>query len=848
MRRWMVRAVLIALALTSLGFEWEGRLTRLQRELTHPDAARRREVVELLASYPAVEVRAPLLRALEDRDAGVRAEAAEAVGRVRLAEAVPRLLDWLDDPDADVRAAAARALGDVGERSAIPPLVRVLGDNQATVRRAAVAALAEIGGDDVVVPLLVRLDDDDDSVRAQTATLLGQLGDTRATVPLVGRARDPSPPVRAAVLGALGDLGDARAMAALVQALRDESTDPQLAAVAALGRIGSVDSVQPLAALLSSDELRTARAVTAALGQIEGDLARDALVLGMADPATRVAASESLVERAERSARNGDPAGEGAAIIDALSVALERTEERDHVNRLAETLMALARVTGTQRAAPSLLAAMQRGHGDAPPLVRALGATGADAAIVPLLSRLSSDDVVLRLAALEGLSRYFEESGPDGRAADPLLAVIGSVTEAERVPVVQLLGQVRATRALPVLRTLLVHPDAELRLAAIRAIGAIGDAEGGPALFELLDDRDGRLRFEAAQAVGRAASPQMVGRLLDRLHTNRPVDRHALLMALAVALPRLSEQGTLPEPLAERARRSLLRWAVGEDETLAARALDALTAWRPPEAAPGLADAFERADDRRALPLLATLGALDHPDARRVLRQALSRTSVPVRTQAASVLGEHGGPEDAAALVEVAAALPWPASAAAAFSFARMARRGALDIEAEGTHAALCTLSTSHDPFVRANIATSLAALSLPDCDTGARQLAWLSPEHAEVVRSATARWAGRSIERGDPNAAALQQALDACAADALASGIASTCASPTLPPLEDHADVYAFDASGDAALAARLVALRLADGSVWITHTDVNGHLRLHNAPRGALSLEDPAATPLEP
>ncbi|HBQ13522.1 MAG TPA: hypothetical protein DEF51_21065, partial [Myxococcales bacterium] len=79
--RWVARLVLVVLALSSLGFEWEGRLTRLRRELTDPDPARRREVVQLLSSYPAAEVREPLLAALEDEDAGVRAEAAEAVGR-----------------------------------------------------------------------------------------------------------------------------------------------------------------------------------------------------------------------------------------------------------------------------------------------------------------------------------------------------------------------------------------------------------------------------------------------------------------------------------------------------------------------------------------------------------------------------------------------------------------------------------------------------------------------------------------------------------------------------------------------------------------------------------------------
>ncbi|MFW6198007.1 MAG: HEAT repeat domain-containing protein, partial [Myxococcota bacterium] len=106
------KILLLLSSLLLLGFEWEGRLERLERELEATDPARRREVVRLLASYPAPAVREALLHALGDPDAGVRTEAAEAAGRVRLKEAVPRLLDWLGDADADVRTSAARALGE----------------------------------------------------------------------------------------------------------------------------------------------------------------------------------------------------------------------------------------------------------------------------------------------------------------------------------------------------------------------------------------------------------------------------------------------------------------------------------------------------------------------------------------------------------------------------------------------------------------------------------------------------------------------------------------------------------------------------------------------------------------
>ncbi|MCB1004944.1 MAG: hypothetical protein KDB35_12245 [Acidimicrobiales bacterium] len=60
-------------------------------------------------------------------------------------------------------------------------------------------------------------------------------------------------------------------------------------------------------------------------------------------------------------------------------------------------------------------------------LALALGATGADVVLLPLLERMRSEQIVERLAVFEALRRYFQRSGPDGRAADPLLAALGVV-------------------------------------------------------------------------------------------------------------------------------------------------------------------------------------------------------------------------------------------------------------------------------------------------------------------------------------------------------------------------------------------------------------------------------------
>ncbi len=836
---------MVLLCFFALGFEWQGRLTRLRNELDSTNPARRREVVQLLASYPAREVHDALLRALRDPDAGVRAAAAEAVGRVRLREAVPQLLDWLDNPEADVRAAAARALGQIGDARTVPNIVRVLGDSNPDVRRAAVSALASIGGDEVIVPLLGRLDDVDTRVRVDAANWLGRLGDARAAVPLIGRARDDAPEVRAAVHAALGDLGDPRAVPALIQGLRDDAPEPRLAAIAALGRLGSEEAVRPLVALLPSEEDRVPRAVTAALGQIPGREARDALIAALADSHTRVMAAQTLLERVRRDVLRGRDE-DATETVEALARELGDADDPGHATQIARTLASIAEVQGIEPAAPALLAALRAGRGEPPPVLRALGATGAPEALLPLLERLPSDEVRVRMAVLEALRRYFEHNPPDGRAANPLLAVLGDVTEPEREPLIELLGRVGAARALPTLRALLTHRDTELRLSAVRAMGAIGDPEGAAALLPLLDDPDARLRYEAARALGAAAPPDIAEGLLARLREREPTDRNALLIALGRALPRLAEEGRLSDASASEARSTLLAIADGADQGLAARALDVLTAWHPSEAAAPLVASLHHAGPERSEAIVRALGAMDDAEAREALRERLDGHGVSLVTQAASVMGERGTEADAALLLERAPELPWPASAAAAFSLARLARRGLLD--ADQAHPSLCRLGESHDPFVRANVAVAMAAIAAPPCPNGADPLSWLGAQHAAVVRIAAAHWARAAADADHLSPDAVRDALAACAVDPLAPDVAEVCASPTLPPLDATADVYAYAADGVRVWSVRLSALRLADGSVWITSTDRNGHLWLDRAPRGALVLEDPAATPLEP
>lgn len=847
MRRALTTLLLTALCLSNLGFEWEGRLSRLRRDLATGDAARRTEVLRLMRSYAADTVAEPLMGALSDPEASVRAQAAETAGHVRLASAVPVLLDWLDDPEADIRTTATRALGRIGDERTVPSLVRALGDSNADVRGAAVGALSAIGSPEVVVPLLGRLDDDDATVRGEAAHALGRLGDPRSVVPLIGRARDDAPEVREAVFGALGALRDPRAVPALVQGLDDGEEGTRLAAIAGLGQLGSTEAVEALQALLSRPDPRLSRAVVSALAAIGGPSATRSLVDSLAQQETREIAALALVEAARRPrAMDAEPGRDPFDARALLTEALDGTASHLHATAIADVLLRLARAGGADPSvAPALLRALRARRGAPATLMKALAASGSPDALVPLLEYLRSDEAAMTAAALEALELYFADHPGDGRAADPLLAALGPVAPAQRVRVVRLLGRVRAARALPALRPLLAHDDDDIRLAAVQAIGDIGDPEGAPALLRLLEDPSGRTRFEAARALAAAASAETVVTLCDRLAGREPFDRHAVVLALGGALERLARAGTLSGPARAAALASLEAATRSPDVALATAAIAALAQWGDAASTPTLVDRLEDRAPAVRRQAATALGTVDGPEARAALRRAMRSPEHAVAVAATAVAGERGDASDVALLLEVSEGR-WPRPPAAAFALARLARRGRLD-DAPPVDG-LCRLARSRDPHVRANAAVALAALGGPMCPDGPRPSDWLETGHADAVRSAAARWLAAAARGGHAPAAEVAARLSDCAESDLSAAVVAVCREPSMPALDSVADVYAYAADGRQRLRDRLMALRLADGTVLVARTDPSGRLRLDGAPAGPLGLDDPVGAPLEP
>ncbi|MFK8000053.1 MAG: HEAT repeat domain-containing protein [Polyangiales bacterium] len=802
MRFWLAVLFVPVLMAPLMGFEWEGRIGRLERQYSGGSAAERQQAVRMLGAYGAAEVRTVLLRALEDPESSVRIEAANTAGRVKLTDAVAILTGWLEDLESEVRTAAARALGAIGDARPLPLLVRALGDADAGVRRAAIGALAAIGAPEAVVPMLGRLDDEDMSVRVAAAQALGHSGDARAVVPLIGRARD-TPEMRTAVYQALAELGDPRGASALIQGLRDDDENARISAIAALGRVGSERAMRPLAELAHETDPRAAEAAIQAIGNIPGPIASQTLVELLGDATLRQATSGVLVVRA-------DP-----ALTLHLAEVLARTPplEMPPYARVLEARLAAKPVPET---APLIAQAMNAQSDGDHTLLNAVALSGDPSVLPRVLGALGSAPGV----ALDALESYFRLHPGDGRAADPLLAALPLVAAPSRARVVRLLGRVGAERTSPALITLAASESEELRQAAVEAMGRTGGEGVVEALLgHLRDGEEAALRHDAALGLARLGRVEDLSAILERLEAPPPVDRHAYLVALAGIAQRhgLGDEGARFARLAEV-------FMFGHDPDLAARIVETLGAW-------GNDDALEllrRAPLERLPAAVMALG--DHAEGESFVLAHLSHTSPRVRAAAAGRAGEFG----ARALPDLLARLDegsWPEPAAASFAIARIALRGEVP---ESAGASLCQALTTRDPAARANLLLALSQLQTR-CDD-MPVLRWTQLPHAAAVRGAARRYL----------AAHGQEFGVECERESHRN-VAPLCQAIPESTYDEDVELYVYDRERQVSRNA-LVSLWLADGTVLVAPTDARGFVSLRRAPRGRVIATDPLRTALEP
>lgn len=808
-------------------FDWAGHVAVDAEGLTSDDPTKRHEAVIELAKYDITLTQGYLMKALGDDDAQVSHAAAKALGQGGSVNAVPAMIDWLGAADPKTRAVAAEALGDIGGSDATAALTRSLGDVDAIVRQRAVKALGTIGkkgNPSVVIALIPRLEDDKPDVKNATITQLEELGDRRAVIPLVAKFSETGRETRRLAVRAVGKLGDPSAVPALIRLINDPDDEVRTAAVAALGTLGAVDAIDALTEQLSTGIDAYRAKVAYSLGQIAatpqagkaGEDAMRTLVINLSQSQLRNGSREAL-----RVA--------GKAAVPALVAHLQGRIAGDPAS--AVTLLA---ESGDPRATATLAAELERGRVAMPLVLKALGATGDPAALVPVLGALSSKDAAIRLAAMEALRPLI---GSDGRAGDVLIEHLADEDLEIRVLAAEYLGILHVGAAAAKL-TALAGPGnpTRLRRAAIDALGEIGRPEATKTLLDVLREGPTELHRSAATALSYLGDPTAVAALSSQAQTDRGPTRHEVVRALGSTLRGRAD------PAARKLLRQLTQDA-GIKVSLAAIA--GLAAAADPEDAPFLRAMVENAaSDRRraaawALGEMRDVGSID------VLSTAMSIKDDRLVGDSAWALGEilaaNPGHKRTAATIErwlyAGKHGGWAGSVNGVAALSRLLwavpREARTELLAGAKRGALTALVFHKSRLVRINVAHALG--SLTGDDDAAKALAQLlRDDPSPQTRIAAARNLARV---GGPRAApALKAALDGDL-DLRVKAAAKAAQGPTTAPAArtEWRIFYVVDPSADdAPVRQEQYFVHTADGIVWASYTDARGELTSEHVPTG--------------
>ena len=106
----------------------------------------------------------------------------------------------------------------------------------------------------------------------------------------------------------------------------------------------------------------------------------------------------------------------------------------------------------------------------------------------------------------------------DSDAVEPLIAVVKDWKNRPadlRVLCVDILGEIKDSRAVPVIIDTLTENKMTMRYNAARALGNIGDKRAVPALVKLLDDKEWQVRFYAVEALGKIGDSSAANPIAD---------------------------------------------------------------------------------------------------------------------------------------------------------------------------------------------------------------------------------------------------------------------------------------------------------------------------------------------
>ena len=423
--------------------------------------------------------------------------------------------------------------------------------------------------------------------------LCGQIslvGAGKEVSPLAELLSDPE--LRVAARSALERIPGEDAVVAMRAALSKRTGLTALGLMDTLGKRKDAGAIVGIAAFMRDKDKAVAAGAAAALGKIGGAEAMALLVKAdeQVSAEVRFALNDALLACADGLAKQGDT-GPTADVYKKLS----------EPGRPAHVKLA---------AFPGLIASRQ----------------GKGASL--LLDALTGDDAAMRRAAGRSLRTF--------KGNDITIAVakkLAGLDPKAQVQIISALADRGDAAALPGIQELLQSSNAEVRAAAVTALGSLGDASTVAVLSRLIEDKDlGKAAFHSLTRIkGAGAEEAIVG----VLKTGAAPEK----ARVAAVLRERDARGAVP---------ALLAAATDDDAKVRKEALRALGAMASASECSGLVrllDRPESAGDLRSVEnaLVAVCGR--HGNAGDAIAKAAGRASGAARMSLLSILGKTGGNE-----------------------------------------------------------------------------------------------------------------------------------------------------------------------------------------------------------
>ena len=313
----------------------------------------------------------------------------------------------------------------------------------------------------------------------------------------------------------------------------------------------------------------------------------------------------------------------GQKVVDPVFSLLRRSEGK----RRAACVRTLAYVADEETGAELLALMKDRSEDVQIAAIDALSRLKPPGAVEALAQAAGSEQVNIKITAVVGLGRTRSPG-----AVEPLLSSLEHFHPKVKSATARALGQVGDNRATEPLAVMLADPihRTPVRLAVVEALGLLGDTSAVPMLLLALGDGHGKVRVEAIQSLGRLKDPRAVpalSLLLREPALALPVARALMTMGHAEAQPALI-RGIRSEALGREAREAcfLALGSIGTQATV------------------GALTPFLKDEDLEIAQWSASaLGRVGHRDAAEPLLDAMRRGDPALRDMCAWALQQISG-------------------------------------------------------------------------------------------------------------------------------------------------------------------------------------------------------------